>query len=67
MGDRAHQALQDLQAAARRDPDVLRDGRVLLVKDEAQLYDPAYRTIKAFDDFRAACDEYLPQVARARS
>ncbi|HXF83471.1 MAG TPA: nucleotidyltransferase domain-containing protein [bacterium] len=48
-------------------PRVLRDGRVLLVKDEAQLYDLAYRTIKAFDDFRAAYDEYLAQVARARS
>jgi predicted nucleotidyltransferase len=43
---------------------VLREGRVLLVKDEPRLYDLAYRTAQAYGDFRRAYEEYLAQVSR---
>lgn len=43
---------------------VLREGRVLLVKDEPRLYELAYRTAQAYGDFRPAYDEYLAQVSR---
>jgi predicted nucleotidyltransferase len=46
---------------------VLKEGRVLLVKDEPRLYEMAYRTAQAFEDFRPAYEEYLAQVARGRS
>lgn len=43
---------------------VLRDGKVLLVKDEDRLYEIAYRTMQAFEDFRHIYHDYLEQVAR---
>ena len=46
---------------------VLKDGRVLFVRDEDQLYELAYRTVQAFEDFRPRYQAYLDEVARARS
>jgi len=44
---------------------VLRDGRVLFVRDEDQLYEVAFRTIQAFDDFRPRYEAYLNEASRA--
>jgi uncharacterized protein len=44
---------------------VLRDGRVLFVRDEDQLYEVAFRTIQAFEDFRPRYEAYLTEVSRA--
>ena len=46
---------------------VLKDGRVLLVRDEDRLYDVAFRTIQQFEDFRPRYQAYLDEVSRARS
>jgi len=46
---------------------VLRDGRVLFVRDEDQLYEVAYRTIQACADFRPRYQAYLDEVARVGS
>ena len=42
---------------------VLKEGRVLLVKDEDALYDLAFRTAQEFDDFKHIYREYLEGVA----
>jgi uncharacterized protein len=42
---------------------VLKDGKVLLVKNEDDLYDLAFRTIRAYEDFRPFYLEYLKQIA----
>lgn len=44
---------------------VLKDGKVLLVKDEDELYEIAFRTVRAFEDFRPFYRAYLEEVARA--
>jgi len=44
---------------------VLKDGRVLFVRDEDRLYELAFRTIQAFEDFRPRYQAYLNEVARA--
>jgi predicted nucleotidyltransferase len=46
---------------------VLREGRVLFCRDETRLYDLAYRTAQAFEDFKPYYRRYLEQVARAGS
>lgn len=46
---------------------VLKEGRVLFVRDEDQLYELAYRTIQAFEDFRPRYLAYLEEVSRAGS
>lgn len=46
---------------------VLKEGRVLFVRDEAALYDLALRTVRAFELFRPRYQAYLTEVARARS
>jgi len=46
---------------------VLKEGRLLFVRDEDVLYEVAYRTVQAFEDFRHIYDAYLDQVARAGS
>lgn len=46
---------------------VLKEGRVLFVRDEDLLYEVACRTAQAFEDFRHIYDAYLDQVARAGS
>jgi predicted nucleotidyltransferase len=46
---------------------VLKDGKILHVKDEDALYEVAFRTIRAFEDFRPYYRRYLEQVAFAGS
>lgn len=46
---------------------VLKEGKVLLVKDEDLLYDTAIRTAKAFEDFKHIYYDYLKEVASDRS
>jgi predicted nucleotidyltransferase len=43
---------------------VLKDGRVLFVRDEDALYDVAVRTARAFEGFRHIYRGYLDAVAR---
>ena len=43
---------------------VLKEGRVLSVRDEDRLYDLAFRTARAFEDFRPYYQRYLDTVAR---
>ena len=43
---------------------VLKEGRVLFVRDEDALYELAVRTARAFDDFRHIYRQYLDAVAR---
>ena len=43
---------------------VLKEGRVLFVRDEDRLYELAYRTARAFEDFRPYYQAYLDAVAR---
>jgi hypothetical protein len=42
---------------------VLREGVVLLVKDEDQLYEIAIRTAKEFEDFKHIYHDYLEAIA----
>ncbi len=42
---------------------VLMDGRVLLVKNEDDLYELAFRTVRAWEDLRPFYLEYLQQTA----
>jgi len=43
---------------------VCKEGRVLFVRDEDRLYDLAFRTARAFEDFRPYYQAYLDAVAR---
>jgi predicted nucleotidyltransferase len=45
---------------------VLKEGRILFVRDENQLYELAFRTAQAFEDFKHIYYEYLKEVASAR-
>jgi predicted nucleotidyltransferase len=42
---------------------VLKEGRVLFVRNEDALYELAFRTVQAFEDFRHRYQEYLEEVA----
>jgi predicted nucleotidyltransferase len=42
---------------------VLKEGQVLFVRDEDLLYDIAFRTAQAFEDFKPIYYRYLEQVA----
>ena len=44
---------------------VLRDGRVVLSKDDDVLYEVAFRTVQAFEDFKHIYRDYLEAVQRA--
>jgi predicted nucleotidyltransferase len=44
---------------------VLREGRILFVRDENQLYELAFRTAQAFEDFKHIYYGYLEEVALA--
>lgn len=57
------QVFQQLPLYIRRR--VLREGEVVLAKDADRLYDIAFRTAQAFEDFKHIYDDYLEQVARA--
>ncbi len=41
---------------------VLREGKVLFVRNEAALYELAFRTAQSFEDFRHRYDDYLKAV-----
>ena len=43
---------------------LLKEGRVLFVRDEDRLYDLAFRTARAFEDFRPYYQAYLDAVTR---
>ena len=45
---------------------VLREGKVLLSRDEDLLYEIAFRTAQAFEDFKHIYYGYLEEVAGAR-
>ena len=55
-------AFQALPLSLRRR--VLREGRVLWVRDEDGLYDLAIRTAKAWEGFRHVFQDYLEAVSR---
>ena len=44
---------------------VLKEGRILFVRDENQLYELAFRTAQAFEDFKHIYHEYLREVELA--
>ncbi len=44
---------------------VLKDGEVLFVRDEDQLYELAFRTVQEFEDFRPRYQTYLKEVESA--
>jgi predicted nucleotidyltransferase len=46
---------------------ILRDGKMLLVRDEATLYELASETVKDIEDFRKHYDEYLAAIADGKS
>jgi hypothetical protein len=46
---------------------VLNEGRLVLVKDEAALYELAIETIRDLEDFRKHYNEYLAGIANAKS
>ncbi len=54
------QVFQQLPLYIRRR--VLKEGRVLFVRDERILYELAWRTAQAFDDFRHIHSAYLKEV-----
>jgi len=45
---------------------VLKDGRVLFVRDEDALYEVAFATVRAFESFRPRYEAYLAEVGRDR-
>ncbi len=59
------QIFQQLPLYVRRR--VLKEGKVLWVRDEEALYELAFRTARAFEDFRPRYEDYLRSVERARS
>lgn len=46
---------------------VLKEGRALFVRDEVLLYELAFRTAQAFEDFKHIYYDYLEHVANAGS
>lgn len=43
---------------------MLKEGHVEYARDEDALYELAYRTAQAFEDFKHTYHDYLDQVAR---
>ena len=43
---------------------VLKEGRVLFVRDEDALYEIAFRTVRAYEDFKHIQRLYLDEIAR---
>lgn len=43
---------------------MLKEGRIEFVRDEDALYEVAYRTAQAYEDFKNIYHDYLDQVAR---
>ena len=46
---------------------VIKEGKVLFVRDEESLYELAFRTARAFEGFKHHYYEYLEEVARVGS
>jgi uncharacterized protein len=44
---------------------VLKDGKVLFVRNEDELYELAFRTIRSYEEFRPFYLDYLQQTANA--
>lgn len=44
---------------------VLKEGKMILVRDEAALYELAFQTVRDFEDFRKYYNEYLAGIANA--
>ena len=61
-GDLDVSILQALPLYIRRR--VLKEGRVEYVRDEDALYEVAYRSAQAYEDFKHLYQDYLDQVAR---
>lgn len=59
------QIFQQLPIYVRRR--VLKEGQLLFVRDEARLYELAFRTAQAFEDFRPIYLSYLEEIQRAGS
>ena len=59
------QIFQQLPLYVRRR--VLKEGQVLFVRDETLLYELAFRTAQAFEDFKRIYASYLEEVAIAGS
>jgi hypothetical protein len=57
------QVFQQLPLYIRRR--LLREGRVLVARDEEALYELAFRTARAFEHFRPRYQAYLAEIARA--
>ncbi len=45
---------------------ILKEGKILFVRDEAILYEVAYRTAQAFEDFKPLYLNYLKEIKIAR-
>jgi hypothetical protein len=43
---------------------ILKEGKILFVKNENLLYDIAIKTVKEFEDFKHVYNSYLEEVAR---
>lgn len=65
LGDVDVQVFQRLPLYVRRR--VLKEGRVLFVRDEDALYEEAFRTVRAWELFRPRYEAYLAEVARGGS
>ncbi len=61
-GDLDISVLQALPLYIRRR--VFREGRVEYVRDEDALYEVAYRSAQAYEDFKHLYQDYLDQIAR---
>ena len=45
---------------------VLKEGKLLFVRDEDELYEVAFRTVQAFEDFKHLYYDYLREIERDR-
>ncbi len=45
---------------------ILKEGKILFVRDEKSLYELAYRTAQAFEDFKPLYMKYLEEIKIAR-
>jgi predicted nucleotidyltransferase len=64
-GEADVQVFQQLPLNVRSE--ILKEGRLVLVKDEAALYELVIETIKDFEDFRKHYEEYLAGIANGES
>ena len=62
LGDADVQVFQQLPLYIRHR--VLKEGKIVFVRDEDRLYELAFRTAQAWEDFRPYYQRYLDEVAR---